>query len=101
MALSLQVDYLAMYSMDKEEEGDVVCETWVEYCKKEVKKNSIGSLIGDIDIQTRNTKVCGDEQGKRLVQKCQKWSPNVAIYGYLDAGDNSGADSPDNKLDKA
>lgn len=102
MALSLRTDhYVALYSIWKNKEDDVRCETWSKDIMKDVKKHSAGSYIGDIDLQVRTTKFWGDEQGRRLMEIRRKWDPQGIICGYLDAEDKSGVDGLENKLDSA
>ena len=102
MALSLCTDhYLALYTICKDKEDDVRCETWVHDIMKDVKKNSPGSYLGDIDLQVRTTQFWGEEQGKKLMEIRRKWDPHGIICAYLDAEDKSGATGLDNKLDRA
>jgi hypothetical protein len=102
MALSLRTDhYLALYTIWKSEEDDTSCVAWVADIMKDVKKHSPGSYLGDIDLQVRTTKFWSDEQGKRLMEIRRKWDPQGIICGYLDAGDKSGVNGLDNKLDVA
>ncbi|RVX71684.1 hypothetical protein B0A52_03868 [Exophiala mesophila] len=100
MALSLQADhYLAMYTICKYEADDAKCMNWTRDIIADVKKYSVGSYLGDIDLQVRTTKFWGDEQARRLMDIRRKWDPNGVICGYLDAGDKSGVAGLDNQLD--
>jgi hypothetical protein len=100
MALSLQTDhYLALYTIWEDEKDDARCQSWVRDIMKDVKKHSVGSYLGDIDLQVRTTKFWGDAQGEKLMKVRREWDPNGIICGYLDAGDKSGVTGLDNKLD--
>jgi hypothetical protein len=102
MAFSLRTDhYLALYTICKEETDDKICENWARDVIASVNKYSVGSYIGDIDIQIRNTKFWGDEQGTKLMSIRRKWDPKGIVCGYLDRGDKSGVKGLDNKLDQA
>ncbi|KAL1595317.1 hypothetical protein SLS60_010008 [Paraconiothyrium brasiliense] len=99
MALSMHSDhYLALYTIWEDEKDDQLCESWVRNVMNKIAPHSVGQYLGDSDFQVRNTKYWGEEQGKRLMQVRKKWNPEGRICGYLDNGDQSGAEGLPNIL---
>lgn len=100
MALSLQADnYIAMYTICKDEASDEKCQNWTRDIMKYLKQHSVGSYLGDIDLQIRTTKFWSDEHATRLTDIRRRWDPSGVVCGYLDAGDRSGVAGLDNRLD--
>jgi hypothetical protein len=91
MALSLHSDhYFALYTLWEDAKDDARCQGWVKDIMKKVEKHSIGSYLGDADMQVRQTRFWSEAAGKRLAEVRKKYNPDGVICGYLDEGDKSG-----------
>lgn len=90
MPLSLRTDnYLALYTIWKDEKDDEKCLAWVRDIMKDVEKNASGAYLGDIDFRMRKAKFWGDEQATRLADVRRKWDPEGLFCGYLDGEDGN------------
>ncbi|KAF2648381.1 FAD binding domain protein [Lophiostoma macrostomum CBS 122681] len=99
MALSIQSDhYFALYTIWEDAKDDDLFQSWTYNVMMKIEPSSVGQYLGDSDFQVRSTKYWGEEQGHRLMRIRRKWDPDERIYGYLAAGDESGADGLRNKL---
>lgn len=99
MALSITTDYyIALYAVYPDSKDDTENEAWVRKYMATLTPHSVGTYLGDHDIQMRETKYWSDEAGEKLVAIRKKWDPEGRICGYLDKGDKSGPDGLPNKL---
>lgn len=91
MALSMQSDhYYAIYSVWEDAKDDDQCISQTRRIMKNMEKYSVGSYLGDSDMQTRNVKFWRDANAQRLMEIRKKWDPEGRICGFLDVGDKSG-----------
>lgn len=93
MAVSMQSDhYFALYTVWEDEKDDEHCITQTHRIMKGIEKHSVGSYLGDADMQKRDVKFWRDGNAKRLMEIRRKWDPAGRICGFLDQGDRSGVD---------
>ncbi|KAL3444253.1 hypothetical protein BJX65DRAFT_320026 [Aspergillus insuetus] len=84
MALSMQSDhYFALYAIWEDGSRDSQCMTWVDEVMEGVARQSVGSYLGELDFQSRNTRYWGDGVWKRLMEIRRKWDPESRICGCL------------------
>jgi len=101
MALSITTDYyITLYGIYPDSRDDRENEAWVKEYMDNLTPHSVGTYLGDHDIQIRETKYWSDDAGEKLMKIRKKWDPEGRICGYLDEGDKSGRDGLPNKLQK-
>jgi hypothetical protein len=100
MALSMHTDhYVALYAAYKDALQDKHHNTWIRsYMTKYFGKHSVGAYLGDADFQAHDNKFWSDEVGRKLMKTRRKWDPQGRLCGYLNKGDSSGVDGPQNTL---
>ena len=89
MALSMRSDnYFALYTSWEDERDDDRCQSWLRQVMKKVKSHSVGSYLGDSDLQKPNAPFWGNENARRLMRVCQEWDPNGRMCRYqIDSAD--------------
>lgn len=93
MALSMHSDhYYALYTVWEDEKDDEKCISHTHRILKGIEKHSVGSYLGDSDMQARDVKFWRDENAKRLMAIRKTWDPEGRICGFLDQGDKSGVE---------
>lgn len=93
MALSMQSDhYYALYTVWEDEKDDETCVSHTQKIMRGIERHSVGSYLGDSDMQTRDVKFWRDANAKRLMEIRRKWDPEGRICGFLDKGDKSGVE---------
>lgn len=93
MALSLQSDhYYALYTVWADEGEDEQCLGHTRRIMRGLEGHSVGSYLGDADMQTRDVKFWRDAHARRLMAIRRKWDPEGRICGFLDEGDKSGVE---------
>lgn len=99
MALSITTDYyIALYAIYPDSKDDADNEAWLKKHMASLAPHSVGTYLGDHDIQMRETKYWSDEAGQKLMSIRKKWDPEGKMCGYLDKDDKSGRDGLPNKL---
>lgn len=83
MALSMRSDhYFAIYTLWEDERDDDRYRSWVQKVMKRIECHSIGTYLGDSDLQKENTGFWANTNARRMIKICDEWDPEGRMCRY-------------------
>jgi hypothetical protein len=83
MALSMRSDhYFALYAVWDDAKDDERHHSWVQKAMRKIENNSVGTYLGDSDLQKEDARYWADTNTARLAEICEKWDPEGLMCRY-------------------
>ncbi|KAE8390191.1 FAD binding domain protein [Aspergillus alliaceus] len=83
MALSMRSDhYFAIYTVWDDAKDDETCQSWVRKVMKDIDNHSVGTYLGDSDLQKENARYWASDNTRRLIEICEEWDPKGIMCRY-------------------
>ncbi|GIJ92441.1 hypothetical protein Asppvi_011423 [Aspergillus pseudoviridinutans] len=83
MALSMQSDhYFAIYAVWDDAKDDERYRSWVQKVMRKIENHSVGTYLGDSDLQKADARYWANINTARLIEICEKWDPEGLMCRY-------------------